>query len=309
LKISNLYRIVQGNLLNTPSVQSVHLGHVDASKIKPGDFYIGDDSHEMAVQNGAYAIISTKIQNTLDNEIAWIEVTSIQKALFSLLRYRLSSSQIFLVPDIAFTILQMTTTKGFHTFFTNVTDEFAKLYKQPPAILFVQDQKSAQMLGCLQHSFPIDKESLNIIKQNPLYCSFCFEEQYFEDIHIASIFFDALLLSIHIATFFQIPFQLAKLSYFAPIEITYIDSKLNPLEFGKNDKIFIHIDDIHHYDAFIKQLLAHYKWSRFCIVDDETTLDDIKSAHFIISQKSLSIISQLFSKHRENDLYTTPTLF
>jgi hypothetical protein len=278
--------------------------------VKPGDFYIGDEFHEIAVQNGAYAIISTNIQNTLDNEIAWIEVASIQKALFALLRYRLSSStQILLLSNISFAILQITTTKGFHTFFNNVSDEFAKLYKQPPSILLVQDQKSAQMLGSQQHSFPFDKESLNIIKQNPLYCSFCFEDRYFEDIRITSVFFDELLLSIHIAILFQIPFQLAKLSYFAPIEITYIDSKLNPLEFGKNDKIFIHIDDIDHYDDFIKQLIAYYKWSRFCIVDDETTLDDIKSAHFIISQKSLSIISQLFSKHRENDLYTTPTLF
>ncbi|MEJ2497156.1 MAG: hypothetical protein P8Y43_06750 [Sulfurovaceae bacterium] len=59
MNISDVVNITEGELLNTPKIQSVNAATTYQSKVERGDLFFSDDIEaiESAVENGAYTII------------------------------------------------------------------------------------------------------------------------------------------------------------------------------------------------------------------------------------------------------------
>ena len=92
MQISSILDIVDGSLLNSPSISFIYSIKTNAKKVKEGDLFISKDINEieLAIKNGAFAIILEINSPILDNEIAWIKVKNIDDCIIKLIRYKLS---------------------------------------------------------------------------------------------------------------------------------------------------------------------------------------------------------------------------
>ena len=63
MKINSIIDIIDGKLLNSPSISFIYSFKTDVNKVKEGDLFIANnlDDIQIAVQKGAFAII-TKIE-------------------------------------------------------------------------------------------------------------------------------------------------------------------------------------------------------------------------------------------------------
>jgi ferrochelatase len=92
VQISSILDIVDGKLLNSPSISFIYSIKTNAKKVKEGDLFIAKDSNniELAIKNGAFAIVIEENFPIIDNEIAWIKVENIENIIIKLIRYKLS---------------------------------------------------------------------------------------------------------------------------------------------------------------------------------------------------------------------------
>ena len=72
MQISSILDIVDGSLLNSPSISFIYSIKTKVNKVKEGDLFITKnlDDIELAIKNGAFAIILEENYPIIDNEIA-----------------------------------------------------------------------------------------------------------------------------------------------------------------------------------------------------------------------------------------------
>jgi ferrochelatase len=96
VQITSILDIVDGRLLNHPSISFIYSIKTNPKKVKEGDLFIVKDDEDIpkAIENGAFAIIVDKEVSISDNEIAWIFVESMNDAIVKLVRYLLSNKRL-----------------------------------------------------------------------------------------------------------------------------------------------------------------------------------------------------------------------
>lgn len=91
MRLASLAEVVRGRLLNSPSVTEVDRFVFDAAKVRRGDCYLHLNGDEPALQTalkaGAYAVLFTGECAITDEEIGWIHLKSVDRALLGLLRF------------------------------------------------------------------------------------------------------------------------------------------------------------------------------------------------------------------------------
>ncbi len=89
MQISSILDIVDGSLLNSPSISFIYSIKTKVNKVKEGDLFITKnlDDIELAIKNGAFAIILEENYPIIDNEIAWIKVNNIDLTIIKLIRF------------------------------------------------------------------------------------------------------------------------------------------------------------------------------------------------------------------------------
>ena len=111
MKISSIVDIVDGELLNSPSISFINNISNDAKKVKTSDMFIAKNIEDLkiAITNGAYAVIFEKDFEVIDNEIAFIKVKNLELALLKIVRYKLSTLKIksYFCTDETFDMLKL----------------------------------------------------------------------------------------------------------------------------------------------------------------------------------------------------------
>ena len=92
MQISSILDIVDGSLLNSPSISFIYSIKTNSHKVKEGDLFIAKNTNEieLAIKNGAFAIIIDTNVPIIDNEIAWIKVKNIDLSIIKLIRFKLA---------------------------------------------------------------------------------------------------------------------------------------------------------------------------------------------------------------------------
>jgi ferrochelatase len=133
MKINTIVDIFRGNLLNTPYISYINEIKIDSTLIKQGDLFVALDSKDIstAIDNNAYAVIfdDNNIQID-DDEIAWIKVKDIKKALFNYLRMYLleNKKELFFITPFQKDILSQFNLKNISiieidTYFENIVND------------------------------------------------------------------------------------------------------------------------------------------------------------------------------------------
>ena len=297
MQISSILDIVDGKLLNSPSISFIYSIKTNAKKVKEGDLFIAKDSSniELAIKNGAFAIVIEENFPIIDNEIAWIKVENIENIIIKLIRYKLSivNLKAYFCDKPTYQLLKI---------YSNYFSKDIKLIPNKLENLFknIDEIENENTIICsnseiLNKIYPQNKnfnelttklEIQNLIEHSLFETSFSYNDVYFSKLKISSLYLAQFL---RIYNFLNTAIDLGKIKQFNNLKPIFIDKNLNLIEFGKSDKFIIcqDIKDLYEYE--ILYLKIKYKYaktifltSKYCeyLKEDEqiilTNLDELK---------------------------------
>ncbi|MCT7501082.1 peptidoglycan synthetase [Aliarcobacter cryaerophilus] len=247
MKISSIVDIVDGELLNSPSISFINNISSDANKVKTSDMFIAKNIEDLkiALQNGAYAVIFEKDFEVIDNEIAFIKVKNLELALLKIVRYKLSTLKIksYFCTDETFDMLKLYQNNHTKPIFL-ISKNIEKAFK------FIDDIKDSDILisknkKLLESIYPdskefekkLDENSIkNLIKHSLFELSFSYKDIYFSKLRLSKIYLNSFL---NIYDFFKGNIDISKLKLYSNFKAIFIDKDFQPIESGKSDSFII----------------------------------------------------------------------
>ena len=247
MKISSIVDIVDGELLNSPSISFINNISSDANKVKTSDMFIAKNIEDLkiALQNGAYAVIFEKDFEVIDNEIAFIKVKNLELALLKIVRYKLSTLKIksYFCTDETFDMLKLYQNNHTKPIFL-ISKNIEKAFK------FIDDIKDGDILisknkKLLESIYPdikefekkLDENSIkNLIKHSLFELSFSYKDIYFSKLRLSKIYLNSFL---KIYDFFKGNIDISKLKLYSNFKAIFIDKDFQPIESGKSDSFII----------------------------------------------------------------------
>ena len=270
MQISSILDIVDGSLLNSPSISFIYSIKTNALKVKEGDLFIAKNINEidLAIRNGAFAIIFDTNVPIIDNEIAWIKVKNIDISIIKLIRFKLAIKNIeaFYCNKIIYDLLKIYSTH----FSKNIRLVPNKLENTFRFIDEIEDNDI--LISCnkniLDNIYPKNKDFDHINKLNGIdnliehslfETSFSYENVYFSRLKISSLYITDFL---KVFNFFKQNLDLTKLKSFYNFKPLFLDRNLNLVEFGKSDKFIICQNNEDLYENEISYMKKQYKYAK-----------------------------------------------
>ncbi len=287
MKISSLIDIIEGELINSPSVSFLYNIKINAKKVNEGDLFIAKNAKDLllAINNGAFAIVYDFNTAVLDNEIAWIKVTSYKEALIKIFRYKLSTIDLkaFFCDRISYEFLNINKNKNFK-FISNNLEHSIKIIEsiKNSDTLFCSNEDLLHKIYPKYKVFSHNDYGLdNLIVHSLFECSFSYKNNYFNKFKLASLYLKPFL---NVYAFCKNDFDLSKLQSFNSLRAIFLDKQYNACEHGKSDK-FMLVQNSH---ALIKEEIDYinkiYSYGKIIYI----------SSHFINGfPKELYVISNL----------------
>lgn len=236
MNITNLARLVNAKVLNTPSISAVsHFAIRPSSISRGGAFFDLEDDQEAvasALRAGAYAIISTNA-NRHDDEVAHLLVGNMRQAMLRFLRFyakdlglkfiHLSPLQLALAKCLSFKQSAF------------AVDSLASLFSavmraKPGDTIFSSD--SGLLLYEEYFSPSLAKDFSQLKSASIFSCAFVLGARVFKFSHLGSIFAHDLASVLSCFAKAGLEFVSADFKGFLHFEPIFVSSSYRPLEFG-----------------------------------------------------------------------------
>ncbi len=287
MQISSILDIVDGSLLNSPSISFIYSIKTNAKKVKEGDLFIAKDlnSVELAVKNGAFAIISDINFPIIDNEIAWIKVEDINICILKLVRYKLSILNLdaFFCDKSTYSLLKIYS-YNFNKNIKLIPNKLENIFKildeiEENDIIISSNKAILEKIYPYTKKFQKDSfEIENLIEHSLFETSFSVKSIYFSKLKIASLYLPQFL---NVYSFLNGNLDLTKLKLFFNLKALFLDRNLNLIEFGKSDKFIICQDIQELYENEINYIRKKYKYAKTLFINN-TYIEFLKEEEQII---------------------------
>ena len=270
MQISSILDIVDGELLNSPSISFIYSIKTNAKKVKEGDLFIAKNSNdiELAIKHGAFAIIIEENFPIIDNEIAWIKVKEIEISIIKLIRYKLSvlNLEAYFCDIVAYQLLKLYSS-SFSKRIKLIPNKLENLFKnidelEEKNIIVSSNPEILNKIYPQNKSFNEITTTLeieNLIEHSLFETSFSFKGVYFSKLKISSLYLAQFL---RVYNFLDGNLDFNKLKQFNNLKPLFIDRNLNLIEFGKSDRFIICQDIKNLYEYEILYLKIKYKYAK-----------------------------------------------
>lgn len=289
MQISALADIVEGELLNDPSISFITQTHTTPTKINDGDAFFAtsrcEEDIKVAISKGAFAIICDFEPNIIDNEIAWIEVDNIKKAITNMLRYQLLKHRISFiqVDKIFYHLLQILRAKemqGIIVLGDNIIDDFEVLNQvNEDKVIFGTDAGILNSISPNIAAMDVKPYDVKNLTSNSLFeTTFSYKDKYFDKIKIPLIYVNHLLKLLEV---FEYKLDPKRLSHFDLFEPIFVNKSNQVVPFGQTNRFIIANKDSDIYTTEIEYLKEHYCYASLKIVNcdflsDEELFEEIR---------------------------------
>ncbi len=269
MTFENLAKLTNSTLLNEPCISSFERIVFDPIRVKRGDLFIGNDIQDIkiALKRDAYAIMSDKHTNILDDEIAWLKCESINEALKGLLRYSLMQTKLHFVcfdPVEAALMKKITSKESIIFLNTDPKKNFQKIIDAPENSLIISGDKEY-----LQDIYPAYElanipilHSILKIKSTLFLSSFVYKNVLYENIKLPEIFLKKFENIVNFLDSKSIDYRIDRCDftpYFYPL---FINGDLVRKSFGSTQKALIIISDDKNLNDFINYLQHKASWAK-----------------------------------------------
>lgn len=269
MKISSVLDIVDGRLINSPSISFIYSVKTDPKKVKEGDLFVvkNKEDIQLAIKNGAFAIVIDNDIEVLDNEIAWIKVKDIDDAITKFIRYLLSTKRLsaFYCNKVTFQLFEILKKNNVHTHITLVPKNLSDFFKyiddlEESSTIICQDQTLLDDIYPVNFNFNTKTYDVkNLIEHSIFETTFSFKDRYFSKIKIPSLYLTEFL---DVYSFLGFDANINKLKEFNNLKPIFVDKLINHTDFGKTDKFLIAQDDETLIQKEIQYLNKKYKYAK-----------------------------------------------
>lgn len=200
--ISTITEILNGKLINTPSILMFNSVAFGLKEIKRGALFFAKDSSEieLALALGAYCVVFEGKINNINTDSALIEVDSIKNALIRYLKYFLLDKKIelYLVSNIELEIIRALCRDESVRFVDDDLHLFAReLIGSNQNIIFFSANKALVKTIYKDYKFLIKEAILENLKERLFYIEFDFNNTHFA-LNLMAPFLDELKRVLHI---------------------------------------------------------------------------------------------------------------
>ncbi len=244
MRISSIIDIVDGELLNSPSISFIYSIKLNPFKVKQGDLFVAKNHSDIdiAIKNGAFAILLEKNHPIIDDEIAWIKVKDCEDALIKIARFHLSNTNInvFYCDEISYEILKLYK-KEEVKLISNIYDMIKNLeYINEKDCLISYDKNLCEKIYPNNTSFENKKYSVNNLTQHSIFeISFSYENIFFSRLRLSSIYLENFL---RIFEFFDKNMDTTKLKNIKYLNPIFLNKSYEIVDFGKSQR-FVLVQD------------------------------------------------------------------
>jgi len=309
VQITSILDIIDGRLLNHPSISFIYSIKTNPKKIKEGDLFIVQDESDiqLAIDNGAFAlVINRKIDTITDNEIAWVYVESINETIIRLARYLLSNIRLtaFYCNDVSYELFNILRKPTVHTNIKIIPDDLSEFFKlvddlEENDTIICSNQKLLDDIYPINFNFNTKEYSINNLIEHSIFeTTFSHKDRYFSKLKISSLYLTEFL---DVYSYLGFDADLNKLKRFHNLKPIFVDKLINHTDFGKTDKFLVAQDKD---DLLIKEvsyLNKKYKYAKILYLTTKD-IDDNRDIDYTFIN-SLEEVKEFLKKTQFNAVY------
>ena len=285
MKISSLIDIIEGELINSPSISFIYNIKTNAKKVNEGDLYIAKNPNDLAlaIKNGAFAIIYDFYTPILDKEIAWIQVKSYKDALIKIFRFKLSTLDLeaYSCNTITYDLLNIYKNKSFKFISSNL-ENCIKIIEniKDKDILFSCDENLLNKIYPKFSNFNNTKFKItNVVTHSMFESTFKFDNRLFSKVKISSLYLKEF---VEVYNFCKEDFDITKLKNFNNMKALFLDKNCNVSEYGKSDKFLLAQKDYSLVNNEIDFIRKNYSYAKIIYISS-INIPDFKDELFVIN--------------------------
>jgi len=308
VQITSILDIVDGRLLNQPSISFIYSIKTNSNKVKEGDLFIVKDKKDIpqALENGAFALVVDEDIEITDNEVAWIKVTSIKESITKFIRFQLSNKKLtaFYCNNISYDLFEILKKSNIHTNIKLIPKDLSKFFKiiddiEDNDTIICNNQRMLEDIYPVNFDFNTKKyEIKNLIEHSIFETSFSYQDRYFPKIKISSLYIKEFL---DVYSFLGFNADLNKLKKFNKLKPIFVDKLINYTDYGKTDKFLVAQEDKNLVDDEIAYLKNKYKYAKILYL----TLEEVnENTHIEYTHiDSLDNLKLFLKKNQFNAVY------
>ena len=270
MQIRSIIDIIDGVLLNSPSISFIYNIKSHAKRIIEGDLFIAKNPEDIpkAIQNGAFAIVIEEHVPVTDNEIAWIKVNNLDETLIKLFRYKLSTIElkVFYCDSISFDILKLYKNINKNVkFIENDLYKSIKVIEELSAedILFCANKTIIDKIYPNNHQFNKTYVINNLIKHSLFETTFSYKEYFFSKLKLPSLYINQFL---DVFEFLGLSLDENRLKRLSTLKPIFIDKFLSIIEFGKSNTFILTQTNTELIYQEISYLQQHYTYAKIACI-------------------------------------------
>lgn len=308
MQISSIIDIIDGRLLNHPSISFIYSIKTNPKKVREGDLFIVQNQEDIssAIENGAFALITQNKIEITDNEIAWIYVNSIEETIKKLLRYLLSNKRLtaFYCNEVSYELFDILKKPTVHTNIKLVPKELSKFFKllddlEENDTIICSNQKILDDIYPVNFNFNTKTYDIhNLIEHSIFETTFSFQDRYFSKLKLSSLYLSEFL---DVYSFLGFDSDLSKLKRFNYLKPIFVDKLINHTDYGRTDKFLLAQNNKELVEKEIEYLKKKYKYAKILFLTTEDIIDDKNIEYTFIN--SLDELKPLLKKVTFNAVY------
>ena len=318
MQISALTDIVEGKLLNSPSISFITQTHTNIKKVNEGDAFFAQNESEIneAITKGAFAIIVDFKPIISDSEIAWILVDDFLKAVSNVLRYKLleHKNKFIKTSKIFFNLLEIFKTKEL----SNVILLHNDLIRDFEVLNTLENEKlifgtDLELLNAISGDVMVlgdNKYTIQNLTSHSLFeTSFSHKETFFDKIKLPTVYINDLLQQLEL---FEYKLDLKKLNNFNLFKPVFVNKSKQIVPYGQTNRFILASKDNDIAEIEINYLKEHYAYGNIQILETEYLTEDeiylqIKKATFnalYCKNSNIDTIISILEKNHQIDTLT-----
>jgi ferrochelatase len=245
--IENLAQICSGYLLKEPLVKAVTSFTCRSDKVTCGGAFFATEGTKEgiseALKNGAYAIIHEQNIQIDDNEIAWIKVDSIERAMIRFMRFLVETNEI---NAVYMDVLQFDMLNSFKLQFKNillsdnVSEVFLKITDlEPKSYIFSKNKELLEQISPQFESIDERAEATILQSHSIFKTTFVCAENYFKDFMIPHLFISEFAAIIAFLKKKSLEFKIDSMEKNGHFEPIFVNTALEARPFGSTHQAII----------------------------------------------------------------------
>lgn len=248
MRLETLLAVTGGRSLNTPAVSRFDGIALSPHRVEQGSLFIAKNPHEIpeAILQGAYGVLGESPLTIADEEIAWIEVNEIARALPRLLRLWIMEHprRVYLFSREVVEFIRLLHYGGKLRLLEGDEQTMSEtlLISHPDHILVTSDTLFLEHVGLSPEPFEAPMPDLKIEHSTLFETTLVIEGHYAPRLPLPPCMIDSFRRALSFLKAFEEPWSLQRLDYTPSCRPLFVDAHLRPLPFGESERVVVALD-------------------------------------------------------------------